>query len=113
MSHDAVMARAFSLLAAAVRLVASIIAALILIHAAFVLFEANPANPLVEFTTSIRDSFGWFTKNLFATDDPKIGEAINDALAAIIYLVVGSLISKLIVRLAPAPKAKAKADATS
>jgi hypothetical protein len=101
------MARWFSLAAAAVRLVGGVIGAVILVHAAFVLFGANPANALVQLTTSWRDSVGWFTKDLFTTTDPKFGEAINDALAAIIYIVVASLISKLIVRLAPAEKAKA------
>ncbi len=99
-------ARALSLLATVVRVVASVIAALIVAHAVFVLFEANPANPLVEFTTGVRDTFGWFTKDLFTPSDPKIAEAINDGLAALIWVVVGSLLSKLIVRLTPATRAK-------
>jgi hypothetical protein len=98
--------RVFSLAAAAVRLVASVIGALILVHAVFVLFGANPDNVLVEFTRSARDTFGWFTKDLFHTTKPKFGEAINDAIAALIYVVLGSVVSKLIVRLAPAPKAR-------
>ncbi|WP_448625557.1 hypothetical protein [Geodermatophilus sp. URMC 64] len=102
------MARWFSLAAAAVRLVGGIIGAVILVHAVFVLFEANPRNPLVEFTRSWRENLGWFTVDLFSTDTPKIGEAINAALAALIYVVLGSLISKLIVRLSPAPKARTK-----
>jgi hypothetical protein len=100
-------ARGFDLAATIVRVAASVIAALIAIHAIFVLFEANPTNPLVEFTTSWRDTFGWFTKDLFAPSDPKIAEAINDGLAALIWVVVGSLVSKLIVRFAPTSKAKA------
>ena len=103
----AAAARIFSALATVVRVVCSVIAALIVVHAVFVLFEANPQNLLVEFTTGWRDTFGWFTKNLFAPSDPKIAEAINDALAALIWVVVGSLLSKAIVRFAPAPKAKA------
>jgi hypothetical protein len=99
-------ARIFTLLATIVRGVCSVIAALIVIHAVFVLFEANPANLLVEFTASIRDTFGWFTKDLFTPSDPTIAEAINDGLAALIWVVVGSLLSKLIVRLTPASKAK-------
>src|SRR3954451_12729207 len=63
-----------------------------------------------QFTTSWRDNFGWFTKDLFTTTNPKFGEAINDALAAVIYVVLGNLISKLIVRLAPADKPRARAD---
>jgi uncharacterized membrane protein len=100
------VARVFSLLAAAVRLIASVIAALIIVHAVFVLFEANPANTLVTFTAGVRDSFGWFTKDLFSTSTPKFGEAINDALAGVVYVVLGNLVSKLIVRVAPAPRAR-------
>ena len=99
-------ARVLTLLATTVRVVCSVIAALIVIHAVFVLFEANPANLLVEFTAGVRDTFGWFTTDLFAPSDPKIAEAINDGLAALIWVVAGSLVSKLLVRLAPAPQAK-------
>ena len=100
-------ARIFTLLATIVRVVCSVIAGLIVIHAVFVLFEANAANLLVEFTAGVRDTFGWFTKNLFTPSDPKIAEAINAGLAALIWVVIGSLLSKLIVRLTPAAKAKA------
>ena len=102
-------ARVFSLLATIVRVVCSVIAALIVIHAVFVLFEANPDNLLVHFTAGWRDTFGWFTKNLFTPSDPKIAEAINDGLAALIWVVVGNLLSKLIVRMTPAASSKAKA----
>ena len=102
-------ARLFALLASIVRIFCSVVAALIVIHAVFVLFEANPENMLVQFTASWRDTFGWFTKNLFTPSDPKIAEAINDGLAALIWVVLGSLLSKLIVRLTPASSAKAKA----
>jgi hypothetical protein len=100
-------ARLFALLATIVRVVCSVIAALIVIHAVFVLFEANPDNLLVRFTAGWRDTFGWFTKDLFTPSDPKVAEAVNDGLAALIWVVVGTLLSKLIVRLTPASKAKA------
>lgn len=102
--------RAFSLLASAVRAAASVIAALMVIYAAFVLFEANPANVLVRFTGSAYAKFGWFTENLFTVaSNPKYGVVVNVVLAAVIYVVVGSLLSKLIVRFAPASSSKAKA----
>ena len=102
--------RAFTLLAAAVRAAASVIAALMVIYAAFVLFEANPANILVRFTGSAYAKFGWFTENLFTiTSNPKYGVVINVVLAAVIYVVVGSLVSKMIVRFAPTGSSKAKA----
>ena len=104
----AAAARIVNVLATVVRVVCSVIAALIVVHALFVLFEANPDNVLVEFTTDWRDTFGWFTKDLFTPSDPKIAEAINDGLAAVIWVVVGSLPSKLIVSLAPS---SSRADA--
>ena len=100
-------ARVFELVATVVRVVCAVIAALILIHAAFVLFEANRANLLVELTESVRNGFGWFTRDLFIKPNPKLAEVIDDALAAVIWVVVGNLVSKLIVRLAPASKVKA------
>jgi uncharacterized membrane protein YraQ (UPF0718 family) len=99
-------ARIFELVATIVRVVCSVIAAVIVIHAVFVLFEANPQNVLVQFTAGWRDTFGGFTKNLFTPSDPKIAEAINDGLAALVWVVAGSLVSKLIVRFAPTAKAK-------
>jgi hypothetical protein len=97
----AMAARAFDVLATVVRVVAAVIAALIVVHAAFVLFEANPQNALVEFTESIRNAFGWFTRDLFTKPNPKMAQVIKDALAAVIWVVAGSLLSKLTVRFAP------------
>ena len=100
-------AQILSLVATIVRVVCAVIAAVILIQAVFVLFEANAANGLVSFTADWRDTFGWFTKDLFTPSDPKIAETINDVLAAIVWVVVGTMLSKVIVRLSPAPKARA------
>lgn len=96
--------RVFTVLAAAVRLVAAILGGLMIVYALFVFFKANPANPLVSFTGSIRSTFGWFTQNLFSLSDPRISETINAALAGLIYVVLGSFLSKLIARFAPASK---------
>src|ERR1700709_2240946 len=94
-------AHILSLVATIVRIVCAVIAGVIVVHAVFVLFQANPANGLVSFTAGWRDTFGWFTKDLFTPSDPKIAETINDALAAVIWVVVGTVLSKVIVRLTP------------
>jgi hypothetical protein len=104
---NAMTARVFDIVATVVRVVASVIAAIIVVHAAFVLFEANSHNSLVEFTASIRDSFGGFTKDLFTKPNPKIAQVINDVLAALVWVIAGTVVSKLIVRFAPTTKAKA------
>ena len=100
------MTKALEVVATVVRVVCAVIAALILVHAAFVRFEANRANTLVELTESVRNTFDWFTRDLFTKPNPKMAEVINDALAAVIYVVLGSMVSKLIVRFAPASKAR-------
>ena len=70
------------IVAAIVRGVAAVIAAVMLVYALFILFGANPTNGLVTFTQSIYDSFGGFTKDLFTTSsNPKYSAAINVGLA--------------------------------
>jgi uncharacterized membrane protein YraQ (UPF0718 family) len=103
-------ARVFELIATVVRVVCSVIAAVIVVHAIFILFEANPANGLVSFARGWREDFGWFTVNLFTKPNEKMAEVINSAVAAVIWVVAGTLISKLIVRLAPTGSAKSKKD---
>ena len=98
-----------TLLAAAVRLVASVVGGLILLYAVFVFFEADPVNPLVEFTRGVRSSLGGFTEGLFTPADPKVAETINAVLAALVWVVGGNLVSKAIARLAPAGRATTRA----
>jgi hypothetical protein len=90
-----------TLLAAAVRLVASVVAGLIVVYAVFTFFEANPANPLVEFTAAVRNSLGAFTRGLFNPSDPKVAETINAVLAALVWVVLGNLLSSTVTKLAP------------
>jgi hypothetical protein len=93
--------RAFTLIASAVRLIASLVAVVILLHAVFTFFQANPANALVSAASDVRQGLGWFTVDLFRPSDPRIGETVNAAIAALVWVVVGNLVSKLIAKLAP------------
>ncbi|MGX5654075.1 hypothetical protein ACWKWC_04815 [Geodermatophilus nigrescens] len=95
--------RAFTLVASAVRVVASLVAVVIVVHAVFTFFEANPANSLVSAAASVRRDLGWFTVDLFRPSDPKTGETVNAALAALVWVVAGNLVSRLLTRLAPSP----------
>lgn len=99
-------ARALSLVATVVRVACSLIGAVILLYAIFVFFEANPANGVVEFARHVREDFGGFTTDLFQPSDLKLRETVNAALAAVVWVVAGSLLSKLLVRLAPASRTK-------
>ncbi|MEI4272999.1 hypothetical protein TEK04_14820 [Klenkia sp. LSe6-5] len=93
--------RVVTSIAAAVRLISSVVGGLIVLYAVFVLFEANPDNPIVQFTAGVRDDLGGFTRDLFTPEDPKIASTVNALVAAIVWVVVGNLLSKVITRLAP------------
>jgi hypothetical protein len=108
MTGMSTVGRMLGTVAAVVRGVAAVIAAVVLVYAIFVLFEANPANGLVSFTRGFYSDFGGFTENLFSTSTPKFGQAINVAIAAVIWVVAGSIVSKLIVRFAPSGSTRAK-----
>ncbi|MGY1779170.1 hypothetical protein [Geodermatophilus sp. SYSU D01036] len=101
MAASDVGTRAFTLVASAVRLVASLVAAVIVVHAVFTFFEANPANTLVSAAADVRENLGWFTVDLFRPSDPRIGETVNAAIAALVWVVVGTLVSRVLVKLAP------------
>ena len=103
------LGRIRGIVAAVVRTVCAVIAAVILVWAIFILFDANRANGLVSFTQGFYDDFGSFTENMFSTSDAKFGEAINVVVAAVIWVAAGSIVSKLIVRFAPSGSSKVKA----
>ena len=96
--------RVVTSLAAAIRLISSVVGGLIVLYAVFVLFEANPDNPIVQFTAGVRDDLGGFTRDLFTPEDPKIAATVNALIAAIVWVVGGNLLSKAITRLAPRAK---------
>ena len=62
---------------------------------------------LITLAAGWRDTFGWFTRALFTPSDPKIAETINDALAALIWVVVDNLAAKLIARFTRSAEARA------
>jgi hypothetical protein len=110
MTAMSTVGRALGIVASVVRTVCAVIAAVILVYAVFILFEANPSNGLVSFTAGFYGDFGAFTRDLFTTSNARFGAAINVALAAVIWVVAGSIVSKLIVRFAPSSSSsKAKA----
>jgi hypothetical protein len=55
----------------------------------------------VSAAADVRQGLGWFTVDLFRPSDPRVGETINAAIAALVWVVVGNVVSKLLVRLAP------------
>jgi hypothetical protein len=85
-------------LARLVMLVAWAVAAVIVAGILLVVLEANPSNAIVE---AVTDAARWLAgpfKDMFSMDDAKTAVAVNWGLAAVVYLVVASLIARLLRR---------------
>jgi hypothetical protein len=84
-----------------VRLAAWIVALIIVAGIVLRLLDANMSNVIVR---DIHDAASFLVgpfKNVFSPKNPKASIAANWGLAAVVYLLIGSLIASLLVRLAP------------
>jgi hypothetical protein len=83
-------------LARLVRFVASAIAAIIVAGILLVVFEANPANDIVN---AVHDAAQWLVgpfDDMFTLDDAKAEVAVNWGIAALAYLIAGIVVAGLI-----------------
>jgi hypothetical protein len=86
--------RAAAILATAVIWAAVVVAVLLGLRIALALLDANPQNAIVSFVRHVADRLeGPFTL-LFTPKDPKTQIAVNDGLAAVVYLIAGGLVSR-------------------
>jgi len=84
-----------------IRAVAGAVAAVIVIAIILRVVSANPRNVVV---SDIHDVGAWLVgpfTNVFSVQGPKLDMALNWGLAAVIYLLLGMLIARLLVHLTP------------
>ena len=83
-----------------VRLVTGVVVALIVVAIVLRLLSANPGNAIVrdihDAGSTLVGPFG----NIFSLHNAKAAMAVNWGVAAVVYLIVGSFIASLIVRIA-------------
>jgi hypothetical protein len=89
------------LIARIVRILASLIAALIVAAIVLRVLGANPGNAIVSGIHDAARAFVGPFKNIFTIKDAKLAIVVNWGIAAIVYLLVGSIIARLIARIAP------------
>ena len=83
-------------LARLVRVVAFVIAAIIALGILLVVLKANPTNSIV---STVHDIARWFVgpfRGMFTLHDPKAAIAVNWGIAAVVYLIGGLVIARLI-----------------
>lgn len=86
------------LLSAVVRWLGVIFAVILVLHVIFVLGEANGDNGIVTFADSWSKSLSMGFEDLFTPDDHKLEVLVNYGIAAIFWLVVSAIVSKIIRR---------------
>jgi hypothetical protein len=61
---------------------------------------ANPANGITSFVRSWSDPLAWGFKDLFTPSDPKLLVLVNYGIAALFWLIVSSILTRIIRRFA-------------
>jgi hypothetical protein len=83
-------------LARAVRLIVGIVVLIIVAGIVLVLLKANPSNAAV---SDVHDAARWLVgpfDGVFSFHNARLALAINWGLAAVVYLIVGGLIARLL-----------------
>ncbi|MCP2181701.1 hypothetical protein LY12_002978 [Prauserella alba] len=94
----AVRERGVGLLAGIVRWVGLAFALVLVLHVVFVIGEANPENGIVQWVADTSENLAVGFHDLFQPADPKLLVLINYGIAAIFWLVVSSIVAKVIRR---------------
>ncbi|PWV78328.1 hypothetical protein SAMN05421630_10458 [Prauserella marina] len=94
----AVKDQVVGLLAGIVRWVGLIFALILVLHVIFVIGEANQDNGIVSFVSDWSRSLSLGFHDLFQPEDPKLSVLVNFGIAALFWLVVSSIVARLIRR---------------
>jgi hypothetical protein len=89
------------MIARVIRLVASLVALIIVVGIVLKVFSANPANVIVRDIHDVAKTLVGPFDNLFSIKNPKVGTAVNWGIAAAVWFFVGHFIASLIARFAP------------
>jgi hypothetical protein len=91
--------RVVGFVAGLARWIGLILATFLVLHIIFVIGQANAANGIVSFVKgwAVPASLGF--KDLFTPSDPKLTVLVNYGIAALFWLVVSAVVSRLIRRL--------------
>ncbi len=94
-----VRAKAVDLVAGIIRWAGLIVVIILVARVLLTVGGANPDNGITSFVTSWSDTFAWGFKNLFTPGDAKLRVLVNYGIAAIFWLIVSSIVARLIRRL--------------
>jgi hypothetical protein len=96
----AARAKAVNIVAGIIRWAGLIVVIILVVRVLLTIGGANPTNGITSFITSWSDPLAWGFKDLFTPSDVKLRILVNYGVAAIFWLIVSSIIARLIRRLA-------------
>lgn len=88
--------RFFNLLATLVLIASGLAALFLVLFIILVAFGANPHNEVVHFVSYVARHLVWIFRDLFTPKNPKVRVLVNYGIAAIVYLVAGVIIARLL-----------------
>jgi membrane-bound ClpP family serine protease len=90
--------RTLALLARLVDLITAAVVLLIVLGIVLVVLKANPANQIVTWVHDAASFLAGPFDNLFKLRNPRTETAVNWGIAAVVYLIVGRFIARLLRR---------------
>lgn len=97
---SAAWSRIIGSLAALVRAIAAVLAAILVVHIVLVIGGANPDNSITKGIANLAMPLALGFKGLFSPSNPKVLVLVNFGLAAIFWLVLGTLLALVVRRFA-------------
>jgi hypothetical protein len=92
-------ANVVGVLAGVVRWVGLVFAVVLVAHVLLTVGSANPDNVITQFFDAVADPLALAFRNLFTPADPELRVLVNYGLAALFWLIVSSVLSRLVRRL--------------
>jgi hypothetical protein len=88
--------RFFNFLATLVVIASGVAALFLILFIILVAFGANPHNDVVHFISYVARHLVWIFRDLFTPKNVKLRVLVNYGIAAIVYLVAGQIIARLL-----------------
>lgn len=96
----AIRTSALNVLAGLVRWVGLVVVVILVVRVLLTVGGANPHNGITQFVTTWSDALAWGFKNLFTPADAKLRVLVNYGIAALCWLVVSSVLARILRRFA-------------
>lgn len=97
----ALAAKSLTLAASVIRILTVLFAAILVIHVVLFVAGANPVNGITVFFQNAADSLTLGIGDLFLPQSESLKIILNYGLAAVVWLVIGAVISRILAALAP------------